>query len=127
MKQSRKAANVSYQGLKELVKFGKFFEIEDTPAVSSINVEVADEHVAPKPKFQFAFEEIEVSDDDDDQGDQENELIENEFEDFIQQSISNPEEDAAVTPPTETERESDTVVRSSIPTLEQMDALIAEL
>ncbi|CAH1413522.1 unnamed protein product [Lactuca virosa] len=99
----------------------------DTPTVSSINVEVADEHVAPKIKFQFAFEEIELSDDEDDQEDQEKELIEYEFEDFIQQSISNPEEDVAVTPPFVTERESDTMVQSSIPTPEQMDALIAEL
>nr|KAJ0209035.1 hypothetical protein LSAT_V11C400186260 [Lactuca sativa] len=37
----------------------KFVEVEDTHAVSSINFEVAEEHVAPKPKFQFAFEEIE--------------------------------------------------------------------
>ncbi|CAH1449594.1 unnamed protein product [Lactuca virosa] len=59
MKQSRKAAKVAYQRLKELVKFGKFAEVEDTPTVCSINTEVADEHVAPKPKFQFTFEEIE--------------------------------------------------------------------
>ncbi|CAH1450422.1 unnamed protein product [Lactuca virosa] len=57
MKQSRKAAKVAYQGLKELVKFGKFAEVENTPAASSINAEVAEEHVGPKPKFQFAFEE----------------------------------------------------------------------
>ncbi|CAH1450834.1 unnamed protein product [Lactuca virosa] len=58
-----------------------------------------------KPKFQFAFEEIEVSDDEEDQEDQGNELSENEFENFIQQSISFPEEDASVTPPSVTERE----------------------
>ncbi|CAH1423019.1 unnamed protein product [Lactuca virosa] len=102
MKQSRKAAKVAYQGLKELIKFGKFAEVEDTPAASSINVEVAEEHVAPKPKFQFAFEEIE-------------------------QSILIPEEDVAVTPPIVTERESDIMVQSASPTPEQMDALITEL
>ncbi|CAH1441181.1 unnamed protein product [Lactuca virosa] len=127
MEQSRKSAKVAYQGLKELVKFGKFVEIEDKPAVVSINVEVAYEHVAPKPKFQFAIEEIELSDDEEDQEDQENELTEKEFEDFIQQSISNPKKDAAVTPPVVTERESDTMMQSSIPTPEQMDALIAEV
>ena len=42
--------------------FGKFAEVENTPTTSSINVEVAKEHVSPKPKFQFACEEIEVSD-----------------------------------------------------------------
>nr|KAJ0207627.1 hypothetical protein LSAT_V11C500251310 [Lactuca sativa] len=44
MKQSRKAAKVAYQGLKELVNFGKFAEVENTLAGSSINVEVAEEH-----------------------------------------------------------------------------------
>ncbi|CAI9283746.1 unnamed protein product [Lactuca saligna] len=84
----RKSAKVAYQGLKELVKFGKFAEIEDTPTVSSTNDEVADEHVAPKLKFQFASEEIKLFDDEEDQEDQENELTKNEFEDFIHQSIS---------------------------------------
>ncbi|CAI9299907.1 unnamed protein product [Lactuca saligna] len=103
MKQSRKATKVAFQGLNELVKFGKFVEVEDTPVVSSIYAELADEHMAPKPKFQFAFEY------------------------FIQQSISNPEEDAAVTPSVVTERECDTMVQSSIPTPKQIDTLIAEL
>ncbi|CAH1419872.1 unnamed protein product [Lactuca virosa] len=102
MKQSRKAAKVAYQGLKELVKFGKFAEFEDTPA-------------------------IKVSDDEEDQEDQGNEFLENEFENFIQQSILIPEEDVVVTPQIVTERESDTMVQSSSPTPEQMDALIAEL
>ena len=52
--------------IEGVVKFRKFVEVEDTHAVSSINFEVAEEHVAPKPKFQFAFEEIEVSDDEED-------------------------------------------------------------
>ncbi|CAI9292417.1 unnamed protein product [Lactuca saligna] len=78
MKQSRKSAKVAYQGSKELVKFGKFPKIEDTPPVSSLNDEVGDEHVAPKPKFQFAFEEIELYDDEEDQEDQEKELTDNE-------------------------------------------------
>nr|KAJ0210418.1 hypothetical protein LSAT_V11C400178800 [Lactuca sativa] len=39
MKQSRKSAKVAYQGLKDSAKFGKFADIEDTPAVVSINVE----------------------------------------------------------------------------------------
>ncbi|CAH1448586.1 unnamed protein product [Lactuca virosa] len=127
MKQSRKVAKVAYQGLSELVKFGKFIEVQDTPVGSLINVEAVDEHVAPRPKFQFAFEEIEVSDVEEDQEDQENELSENEFEIFIQQSISIPEEDVAVTPPIVTERESDTMVQSSSPTPEPMDALITKL
>nr|KAJ0228254.1 hypothetical protein LSAT_V11C100048580 [Lactuca sativa] len=95
MKKSRKYVKVAYQGLKELVMFGKFVEIEDTPVVE-------------------------------DQKDQENELTEKEIEDFIHQSISNPEKDAAVTPPVVTERESDTMVQSSISTPEQIDALIAK-
>ncbi|CAH1452011.1 unnamed protein product [Lactuca virosa] len=82
--------------------------------------------MVPKPKFQFAIEEIELSDDEEDQEDQENELIEKEFKDIIQQSISNLEKDAAVTPQVVTERESDTTVQSSIPTHEHMDALIEE-
>ncbi|CAH1440331.1 unnamed protein product [Lactuca virosa] len=127
MKQSIKAEKVAYQGIKELVKFGKFAEIEDTPLVSSINAKVADEHVAPKPKFQFSFEEIELSNDEEDQEDKENELSENEFEDFIQQSIPIPEKDAVVTPPVVTERESRTSMQSSIPTPKQLDALIVEL
>ena len=61
--------------------------------------------MASKPKFQFAFEEIEVSDDEEDQEDQGNELLENDFENFIQQSILFPEEDVVVTPPSVTERE----------------------
>nr|KAJ0218301.1 hypothetical protein LSAT_V11C300151310 [Lactuca sativa] len=68
--------------------------------------------------------EIELSDDEEDQDDQENDLTEKEFDDFIQQSISNPMNDATVTPPVVTERESDTMVQSSIPTPKQMDALI---
>ncbi|CAH1413006.1 unnamed protein product [Lactuca virosa] len=127
MKQSRKPAKVAYQGLKELVIFGKFVEVEDTPASSSINAEVAEEHVVHKPKFQFAFEEVEVSNDEEDQEDQGNELSENDFENFIQQSILIPQEDVVVTPPIVTERESDTLVQSSSPTPEQMDALIVEL
>ncbi|CAH1443932.1 unnamed protein product [Lactuca virosa] len=83
--------------------------------------------MAPKPKFQFAFEEVVVSDDEDDQEDQEKELSENEFENFIQQSISFPEEDVAITPPIVTVRESDTLVQSSPPTPEHMDAHIVEL
>ncbi|CAI9292130.1 unnamed protein product [Lactuca saligna] len=101
MKQSRKVAKVAYQGLKELVKFGKFAKLEDTPVVSLINVEIAEEHVSPMSKFQLTFEEIE--------------------------SISIPEEDATVIPPTVTERDRDIIVQSSIPTPEQADALVAEL
>ena len=63
MKQSRKSTKVAYQGLKNLVKFGKFFVIEDTLVVGSINAKVANEHVVPKPKVQFAIKEIELSDD----------------------------------------------------------------
>nr|KAJ0228344.1 hypothetical protein LSAT_V11C100030670 [Lactuca sativa] len=117
VKQSRKSTKVYYQGLTELVKFVKFFEIEDTPTVSSINVEVANEHVTLKPTFQFAFEETELSNDEEDQKDQEKELTDNEFEDFIQQSISNPMKDGTVTPLIVTEREGP----------KQMDALIAAL
>ncbi|CAI9296842.1 unnamed protein product [Lactuca saligna] len=94
MKKSRKAAKVSYQGLKELVKFGNFVEFENTPTASSINVEVVEEHVAPKPKFQFAFEEVETYDGDEEEEVQERDMIENEFEDFVQ-SISIPKEDVA--------------------------------
>ncbi|CAH1452999.1 unnamed protein product [Lactuca virosa] len=126
LKQSRKAAKVAYRGLKELVKFVKFPEVENTPAANSINDEVAEEHVAPKPKFQFSFEEIEVSDDDEEEA-QEKELSENDFENYIQQSISILDEDISVTPPSMSERERDTIVQSSSPTPEQMDALIAEL
>ncbi|CAH1413111.1 unnamed protein product [Lactuca virosa] len=125
MKQSRKAAKVPYQGLKELVKFGKFAEVENTPAASSINIEVVEEHVEPKPKFQFSFEEIEVSDEEEEE-DQEKDLTENEFEDFLQ-NISIPEEDVVVTPSIVTERDRDSTVQSYSPTPEQMDALITEL
>ncbi|CAI9271696.1 unnamed protein product [Lactuca saligna] len=76
MKQSRKSAKVACQGLKELFKVVRFAEIEDTPAVGSINVEVVEEHMAPKPKFQFAIDEIELSNDEEDQEDQENDLTE---------------------------------------------------
>ncbi|CAI9294404.1 unnamed protein product [Lactuca saligna] len=55
------------------------------------------------------------------------ELTENDFEDFIQQSISKPKKDAVIRPLVVTERECDTTVQSSILTPEQMDALIAEL
>nr|KAJ0216265.1 hypothetical protein LSAT_V11C300108330 [Lactuca sativa] len=109
-KQSRKTAKVAYQWLKELVKFGKFAEVENTPAGSSINAEASEEHVAPKPKFQFAFEKIVVSDDEEDQEDQGKELSENEFENFIQQSISILDEDVAVTPLSVFEREMVTMV-----------------
>ncbi|CAH1452650.1 unnamed protein product [Lactuca virosa] len=122
MKQSRKASKVAYQGLKELVKFA---EVENSPAASSINVEVAEEHVAPKSKFQFSFEDIEVSDDDEEE-DQEKGLTENEFEDFLQ-SISISEEDVAVTPSAVTERDRDSTMQFYSPTPEQMDALIVDL
>ncbi|CAH1431625.1 unnamed protein product [Lactuca virosa] len=125
MKESRKAAKVAYQGLKELVKFGKFTEVEDTPAASSINAEVAEEHMVPKPKFQFAFEEVKISDDEEEE-DQEKDMTENEFEDFLQ-SISIPEEDVVVTPSVVTEGDRDSAVQFYSPTSEQMDALIAEL
>ncbi|CAH1434069.1 unnamed protein product [Lactuca virosa] len=125
MKQSRKAAKVAYQGLKELVKFGKFAEVENTPVASSINAEVAEEHVTPKQKFKFAFEEIEVSNDEEEE-DQEKDLTENEFGDFLQ-SISIPKEDVAVIPSAVTERDHDLTMQSYSPTPEQMDALITEL
>ncbi|CAI9280696.1 unnamed protein product [Lactuca saligna] len=41
MKQSRKASKVPYQGLKELVKFGKFAEVENTPAASSLTLRLS--------------------------------------------------------------------------------------
>ncbi|CAH1433900.1 unnamed protein product [Lactuca virosa] len=126
MKQSKKVAKVAYKGLKELVKFGKFAEVENIPAASSINAEIAEEHVTPKPKYQFAFEEIEVSDDEEEE-DQEKELSENEFENFIQQSISILDEDVVVTPSSVPERERDIIVQSSSSTPEQMYALTAEL
>ena len=44
-----------------------------------------------KPKFQFSIEEVEKSDD------EENQLTAQEFEEFIQQNISTPEEGEAVT------------------------------
>ncbi|CAI9274834.1 unnamed protein product [Lactuca saligna] len=66
MKQSRKAIKVAYQGLKELVK--KFVEVENTLAASSINAEIAKEHVAPTPKFQYAFEDVEISDEEEEEG-----------------------------------------------------------
>nr|KAJ0212500.1 hypothetical protein LSAT_V11C400178280 [Lactuca sativa] len=91
MKQSRKTTKVSYQGLKELVKFGKFAKVKNTPASSSINVEVVKEHMAPISNFKFALEEIEVSDDDEEE-DQEKDFTENEFDDFLQ-SISILDED----------------------------------
>nr|KAJ0200409.1 hypothetical protein LSAT_V11C600322290 [Lactuca sativa] len=100
MKQSRKATKFAYQGLKKLVKFGKFVEVENTLAASSSNAEVDEEHVAPKPKFQFSFEEIEVFDDEAEE-DQEKEFV--------------------------SERERDTMVQSSSPTPEYMDTLVAEL
>ncbi|CAH1452867.1 unnamed protein product [Lactuca virosa] len=117
MKQSRKAAKVAYQVLKELVKFGKFAEVENTAVASSINAEVAEEHVAPKSKFQFAFEEIEVSDNEEEE-DQEKDLTENEFEDFIQ-SILISEEDVAVIPSAVTERDRDSTVQFYSPNHEQ--------
>nr|KAJ0202280.1 hypothetical protein LSAT_V11C600300170 [Lactuca sativa] len=128
MKQSRKAAKVAYQGLKELVKFGKFVEVEDTPASSSINAEVAEENLAPKPKFQFAFEEIEVSDDEEDQEDQGNELPEKEFENFIQQSILIPKEDVAVTPPSPTPviQEISSMFTESIPMDQDFESPLVE-
>ncbi|CAH1443896.1 unnamed protein product [Lactuca virosa] len=91
----------------------------------SINVEVAEEHVAPKSKFRFAFEEVELSDDEEEE-DQEKHLIENEFEDFLQ-SISISKEDVVVTPSAVTERDCDSTVQLYSPTPEQMDALIADL
>ncbi|CAH1425431.1 unnamed protein product [Lactuca virosa] len=125
MKQSRKAAKVAYQGLKELVKFGKFAEVENTPATSSINAEVVEEHMTPKSKFPFAFEEVEISDDEEEEV-QENNMTANELEDFLQ-CISIPEEDVNVTPSVVTERDRDSTVQFYSPTPEQMDALITEL
>ncbi|CAI9285423.1 unnamed protein product [Lactuca saligna] len=50
-----------------MVRFGKFVEVEETLVISLINVEIVEEHVASKPKFQFAFEEVEVSDDEEEE------------------------------------------------------------
>ncbi|CAH1431975.1 unnamed protein product [Lactuca virosa] len=125
MKQSRKSAKVIFQGLKELVKFGKFTEVEDIVAASSINVEIAEEHVAPQSKFQFSFEEVEISDDEEEKV-QEKDMTENELEDFLQ-SFSIPEEHVVVTLSVVTERDHDSTVQSYTPTSEQVDALIAEL
>lgn len=111
--------------MKELVKFGMFSKVENTSAASSINVEVGEEHVAPKPKFQFVFEKVEVPYDEEEEN-QEKDLTENKFEDFLE-SISILEEDLAVTTSTGTERDHDSIVQSYSPTPGQMDALIFEL
>ncbi|CAH1415801.1 unnamed protein product [Lactuca virosa] len=101
-----------------------FAEVENTPAASFINAEVAEEHVAPKSKFPFAFEEVGISDDEEEV--QEKDMTENELEDFLQ-SISFPEEDFAVIPSAVIERDRDSTVQFYSPTPEQMDALITEL
>ncbi|CAI9303329.1 unnamed protein product [Lactuca saligna] len=133
----KKATKISYLGLKEFVKFGKFAEVKDTPTASSINVEIFEGHVAPIPKFQFAFEEVEVSDDEGDAS-QEKELTENEFDDFLQ-GISIPDDNIhmcesskepvneAVISPDEIENEVNIFKQLNDPTPEQMDALISEL
>ncbi|CAI9282745.1 unnamed protein product [Lactuca saligna] len=126
IKQSRKASIVAYQGLKELFKFRKFAEVENTPTPRFINAEVVEEHMFPKPKFQFASEEFEVFDVEEEE-DQEKEFSENEFENFIPQSISFIEEDVVGTPPFVYKRENDTLVQSSSPTPKQMDVPIVEL
>ncbi|CAI9269901.1 unnamed protein product [Lactuca saligna] len=64
MKQSRKSAKVVFQGLKELVKFGKFAETKGVQATSTLISIVAKEHVTPS-KSNLSFS-VEVSDDDDD-------------------------------------------------------------
>ncbi|CAH1439094.1 unnamed protein product [Lactuca virosa] len=77
MKQSRKAAKVAYQGLKELVKFGNFAETEGVQAASTPIAMVAEEHVAPsRSNLSFSFEvsdddvnDDDVDDDDDDSDD----------------------------------------------------------
>ncbi|CAH1421421.1 unnamed protein product [Lactuca virosa] len=133
MNQSRKATKVAYQRLKELVKFGKFVEVEDTPAASSINAEVAKEHVAPKPKFQFAFQEVEISDDDDDDDDDDDVNNDDDDDDdddgmdFCMFVPSKEPVNEAVISPAETEKEINIFKQPNDPTPEQMEALIEQL
>ncbi|CAH1414558.1 unnamed protein product [Lactuca virosa] len=79
MKQSRQSAKFAYQGLKELVKFGKFAETEGAQATSTLIAIVAEEHVAPsRSNLSFSFE---VSDDDDNDNDDDDDDVDDDDDD----------------------------------------------
>ncbi|CAI9266317.1 unnamed protein product [Lactuca saligna] len=132
MKQSRNSTKFIFQGLKELVKFGKFAEIEAVQASRTLIGTVTEEYVAPaRSNLSSSFEVVDDSDDDDaNDGDDDS----NDDDDA---DNSNDDSDSDVSPkqpiskdvdtPAETENDVNIFKRSKNPTPKQMDALIAQL
>ncbi|CAH1421830.1 unnamed protein product [Lactuca virosa] len=133
MKQSRQSNKVVFQGLKELVKFGKFVETEGVQASSTPIAILVEEHVAPARSNLSSSFEVSDSDDDndtnddvDDSDDDDSDSDDNgmDFRMYVppKESISKD-----VDTPTETEKDVNIFKQSNDPTPEQMDALIAQL
>ncbi|CAH1423404.1 unnamed protein product [Lactuca virosa] len=134
MKQSRKSTKITFQGVKELVKFGKFAETEDAQASSTPIVIVAEEHVAPaRPNLSSSFE---VSDSDD-ENDIDNDVGDSDDDDDTdsddgvdfrmyvppKEPISKDDDSDS----DETEKDVNIFKQSNDTTPEQIDALIAQL
>ncbi|CAH1436122.1 unnamed protein product [Lactuca virosa] len=133
MKQSRKSTKITFQGVKELVKFGNFAETEDAQASSTPIAIVAAEHVAPaRPNLSSSFEVSDSDDDndiDDDVGDS-NDADDNESDDGVDFRMYVPPKDPIsndVDTPAETEKDVNIFKQSNDPTPEQMDVLIVQL
>ncbi|CAI9281021.1 unnamed protein product [Lactuca saligna] len=129
MKQSRKLAKVTFQGLKELVKFGRFVKKEGVQATSTPIAIVVEEHVAlSRSNLSFLFEVPDDDDDDDDYDDNDNDDYDNnddvKFHLFI--PSKEPVNEAMITP-AETEYVINIFKQPDNPAPELMEALIKEL
>nr|KAJ0215764.1 hypothetical protein LSAT_V11C300123010 [Lactuca sativa] len=112
MKQSKQSAKVAFQGLKELVQFGKFAETE-----------VTEEHMTQSRSNISSSVDV-SNDDDDDDDDDSDDTDDMDFRLFV--PPKEPVNEAVITP-AETETEINISRQPNIPTPEQMDALIKEL
>ncbi|CAH1454490.1 unnamed protein product [Lactuca virosa] len=129
MKQSRKSAKFAFQGLKELVKFGKFAETEGIQA-SSTPIALVEEEQKTQPRSNISSS-VEVPDDDDDNNDDDDDDDDdsNDVDDMSFPLFVPPKEpvNEVVITTAETETEFNIFRQPNIPTPEQMDALIKEL
>nr|KAJ0221211.1 hypothetical protein LSAT_V11C200086610 [Lactuca sativa] len=123
MKQSRHSAKVVYQGLKDLVKFGKFAETEGVQTSSSQTVVVAEEHAVPSRPNLSSLSEVFDDDDDDDDDDDESDS-DNDGMDFRMFVPTNEPVNEAVISLAETEKEINILKQQNDPTSEQWKLLL---
>ncbi|XP_023766512.1 uncharacterized protein LOC111915038 [Lactuca sativa] len=119
MKQSRRSTKFVFQGLSELVKFGKFVETEGVQASNTQIVIVVEEHVAlARSNLSSSFEVVDDSDDDDTNDD-----VDDSDDDGTNDDVDNHDDDDSDSD----DDGMDFLMYSNDLTPEQIDVLIAQL